>query len=277
MCDAQWVHTNLPDSDAVNCFAVSGSNIFAGTHIGVFLSSNNGTSWTAVDSGLTNPYINALAVSGTNLFAGAGELNRADGGVFLSTNNGTSWTAVDSGLPNVHGVSSLAVMGTNLFAAVTPVDSPAAVGVCLSTNNGTSWSVASRCLRCGGHVTALAVSGTNLFAGTSDNGVWRRPLSEMVAVDENKATLPERFSLEQNYPNPFNPSTNIKFELPRTSQVNLSVFDILGHEVSVLVNERRDEGVHEVTFDGFGLASGVYLYRLQAGDFISTKKMSVLK
>ena len=111
MCDAQWVHTNLPDSDAVNCFAVSGSNIFAGTHIGVFLSSNNGTSWTAVDSGLTNPYINALAVSGTNLFAGAGELNRADGGVFLSTNNGTSWTAVDSGLPNVHGVSSLAVIG----------------------------------------------------------------------------------------------------------------------------------------------------------------------
>jgi photosystem II stability/assembly factor-like uncharacterized protein len=89
---AQWVQTNGPYGGLVNCFAVSGTNLFAGTRGGVFLSTNNGTSWTAVNTGLTNTDVTSLAVSGTNLFAGT------FGGVFLSTNNGTSWTAVNTGL-----------------------------------------------------------------------------------------------------------------------------------------------------------------------------------
>lgn len=83
--------------------------------------------------------------------------------------------------------------------------------------------------------------------------------------------------MSQNYPNPFNPSTTIKYELPRSSEVKLSVFDMLGREVSVLVNERRDAGVHEVKFDGSNLASGVYFYRLQAGDFVQSRKLVLLK
>ncbi len=92
-----------------------------------------------------------------------------------------------------------------------------------------------------------------------------------------KGNLPERFVLEQNYPNPFNPSTTIKFELPTASHVTLSVHDILGREVSVLVNERKNAGVYDVKFDGSSLASGVYFSRLQAGNFVETKKMLVVK
>ena len=88
---------------------------------------------------------------------------------------------------------------------------------------------------------------------------------------------PQQFSLGQNYPNPFNPSTTIKYELPKATRVNLSVFDILGREVSVLVNERMDAGVYEVKFDGSNLASGVYFYRLQAGDFVQSKRLLILK
>ena len=73
------------------------------------------------------------------------------------------------------------------------------------------------------------------------------------------------------------PSTTIKFELPKHSEVRLSVHDICGREVFVLVNERRDAGVHEVRFDGSNLASGVYVYRLQAGDFVQSKKLVLLK
>jgi len=86
-----------------------------------------------------------------------------------------------------------------------------------------------------------------------------------------------RFGLAQNYPNPFNPSTTIKYELPKSSMVKLSVYDLLGSEVSVLVNERRDAGIHEVKFDGSNLASGVYLYRLQAGNFVQTRMCLLLK
>jgi len=89
--------------------------------------------------------------------------------------------------------------------------------------------------------------------------------------------VPSELTLSQNYPNPFNPNTTIKFELPRASQVSLRVYDILGREVSVLVHERRNAGVHEVKFNGSNLASGVYFYRLQAGDFTETKRLLLLK
>jgi hypothetical protein len=388
---AQWVHTSIPNSGQVNCFAVSGSNLFAGTFDGgVFLSINNGTSWAAVNTGLTDTSVMALLVSDKNLFAGT-----YDGGVFLSTNNGTSWTNVSPGLQGAPFLS-FAVSGTNLFAATYPgvfvstnngtswtaagTGLPYAfynglavsganifastrgvngrsiqpLGVYLSTNNGTSWSAANTPFKgflkmveigtnlfvgdsvvylstnngtswnavastglapwsanlavsgtnlfAGNYgsgvflstnsgtnwiavnngltdtlVVALAVSGTNLFAGGLGGGVWRRPLSEMVSVGEPTGGVPVAFSLHQNYPNPFNPSTTIKFELPRTSHVNLSVYDILGREVAVLVNERKDAGVHEVKFDGSNLASGVYLYRLHAGDFVASKRLVLLK
>ena len=89
--------------------------------------------------------------------------------------------------------------------------------------------------------------------------------------------LPDGPRLHQNYPNPFNPSTIIEFELPKSSIVRLSVYDMLGREVSVLLNERREAGVHEVRFDGSNLASGVYFYRLTAGDFLQTRRLLLLR
>lgn len=108
---AQWVQLNGPyigPYNATYCFAVSDSNLFAGTSSGVFLSTNNGTNWTAVNAGLTNTFVYSLTLSGSNLFAGT-----IGDGVFLSTNNGTSWTAVNNGLSN-KDVRYLTVGGTNL-------------------------------------------------------------------------------------------------------------------------------------------------------------------
>lgn len=97
-----------------------------------------------------------------------------------------------------------------------------------------------------------------------------------LAVQET-GTLPEAYALEQNYPNPFNPSTTISFSLPHASNVSLKVFDILGQEVATLVNGDLTAGKHEVQFDGKGLASGTYVYRLTSGDFTQVKKMMVVK
>jgi hypothetical protein len=99
----------------------------------------------------------------------------------------------------------------------------------------------------------------------------------VTGIPSQSGNVPGVYSLSQNYPNPFNPSTTIKFELPRTSQVSLTVYDILGRVVSVLVNERRDAGVHEVKCDAVGLASGVYFYRLVAGSFVQTCKMVLIR
>jgi len=88
---------------------------------------------------------------------------------------------------------------------------------------------------------------------------------------------PTVFALEQNYPNPFNPSTAIAYDVAAPSDVRLAVYDILGREVSVLVNERKGPGNYSVKFDASDLASGVYVYRLQAGNVVRTRKMILLK
>lgn len=89
--------------------------------------------------------------------------------------------------------------------------------------------------------------------------------------------LPTEFALEQNYPNPFNPSTQIKFALPVDSKVRLTVYDMLGREVAVLVNEVRPAGRHAVSLDATRYASGIYLYRLEAGTATFTRKMTLIK
>jgi len=91
------------------------------------------------------------------------------------------------------------------------------------------------------------------------------------------STTPKSYSLSQNYPNPFNPTTKISFSLPKNSDVKLVVFDILGKEVATLVNDYRTAGTHQVEFNASNLASGVYLYRIEAGEFRDVKRMMLIK
>jgi plastocyanin len=98
--------------------------------------------------------------------------------------------------------------------------------------------------------------------------------SNEVYVD---VTNPVAFELSQNYPNPFNPSTTIKFAIPEATLVTLKVFNALGEEVALLVDGFMESGIHEVNFDAFRLNSGMYFYRIQAGDFTQVKKMTFLK
>ena len=99
-------------------------------------------------------------------------------------------------------------------------------------------------------------------------------ITPVTALDE-KGEIPRVFSLDQNYPNPFNPSTVIRYGLPGSSEVRLSVYDMLGREVLVLLDGTREAGMHNVNFDASGLSSGVYFYRLRAGDFVQTRKLII--
>ncbi len=90
-------------------------------------------------------------------------------------------------------------------------------------------------------------------------------------------TAPKEFRLEQNYPNPFNPTTTIQYQLAADSKVTLKVYDILGSEVATLINEDQEAGYKEVKFNASNLASGMYIYRITAGSYVSTKKLMLLK
>jgi hypothetical protein len=93
----------------------------------------------------------------------------------------------------------------------------------------------------------------------------------------NHNTIPKEYSLSQNYPNPFNPSTKISFSVPKSGNVKLTVYDLLGREIRTLIQEFKHPGNYSVDFDGSEFASGIYFYRIEAADFIAVKKMVLLK
>ena len=112
----------------------------------------------------------------------------------------------------------------------------------------------------------------------SSVGFWYQSLDFITIVEEVETEfIPKEFRLEQNYPNPFNPSTTIEFALPRQAEVTLQIFDLLGRAVTTLVDDELGAGSYKLTFEAEDLPSGIYFYRLQAGDFIKTRKFTLLK
>ena len=107
--------------------------------------------------------------------------------------------------------------------------------------------------------------------------MFSAPLSDVISDVENETVFPSDFTLEQNYPNPFNPSTIIRFSLPQSETVNLKIYNNLGEEVEELLNSELGAGTHSVEFNATALASGVYYYRIEAGNFTEVKKMILLR
>ncbi|HUI65726.1 MAG TPA: T9SS type A sorting domain-containing protein, partial [Bacteroidota bacterium] len=246
----------------VLCFTNRNGSIIAGTDTGVYISMNKGVSWEM--NGLAAYRVASLALSGDNLFAGT------DRGVYLSTYGSGSWTQSNEGLTD-SVVGSFAVAGANVFAGT---DS----GVFLTSDSGKSWHAVNTGLA-NTHVIGMGVCGSSLFVTVSDtNSIWRRPLEQMIlSVGQVRLRPVAQFTLGQNYPNPFNPTTTIRFSIPHRSQVILSIFNTLGQLISTILNDAEEAGDHEVRFDGGGLASGVYFYRLRAGDFVAVKRLVLVR
>ncbi|MBI5472834.1 MAG: T9SS type A sorting domain-containing protein, partial [Ignavibacteriae bacterium] len=127
-------------------------------------------------------------------------------------------------------------------------------------------------------VAFAAIGGANLAAVQANADAaklkWIQ-IKTSLGVEQGE-TIPTTYALEQNYPNPFNPKTNIEFQIPgdrKSGSVSLKVFDVLGREVATLVEEKKEPGTYQVSFDASRLASGVYFYKLTAGSFSQTRKM----
>lgn len=348
----------------------------------LYMSSNDGTSWTTVNSGLTNSLVEDFEMSGNSIFVGTLWFDTKPGGIYLNTNNGSSWTKVNSDLPKDSSFSvwSFATSpsesgDTNIFAGTNN-------GVYLSSNNGTNWTSISSGLPSNVPIFALAIiingeGDTSLFAGTS-RGVWMHPFSKkfpiielnkytiefyssdtnvekdsirvtnnshvplvvdsvytktkwfavtllhdtvtdadtvslsvsfspdsvrtysdtlyivsnsvykltkvplsgqmsVTSIWQNKPINPKQFEISQNYPNPFNPTTTINYSVAKNTLVSIKIYDILGRKIETLVNKQEIPGNYNIEFNASKLASGIYFYRMQAGDFVETKKLILLK
>jgi subtilisin-like proprotein convertase family protein len=134
------------------------------------------------------------------------------------------------------------------------------------------------------------------FNNNPVNGTWVLAINDNASIDQGflrawciqvtyetltggiqTIEVPNYFYLNQNYPNPFNPVSTIRFGIPKSGNVTLKVYDLLGREVRTLVNEKKEPGTYEVEMDGTNLASGIYLYKIEAGNFTAVKKMMLIK
>ena len=124
-------------------------------------------------------------------------------------------------------------------------------------------------------ISIIDTSGTT--SGHIGSTMWADDFDFIVGVDDYISDNPTEYELYQNYPNPFNPSTTIKYQVPEFSFVTLRVYDVLGSEIETLANGEKSIGNYEVEFNATSLPSGVYLYRLQAGSYVESRKMILLR
>jgi hypothetical protein len=272
-----WVQTSL-NNRHIYALLLNGSSIFAGTNAnGVYRSTDNGNTW--VQTSLNNRNVYSFAVIGSNIFAGTDY----NGGIYRSTDNGNSWTLI--GL-NTRDVYCITANGNNIIAGTS------GNGVYLSTNNGSTWLQKNEGFITSPIVRGLLITSAYFFAGTVGQSVWRRPVGELY-IKNISAEIPTDYFLYQNYPNPFNANTKIKFsirphlypplnkgekpELSRRGVVTLKIYDILGREITTLVNEPLKPGTYEVEWDGSNCSSGIYFCQLITEDYTDTNIMTLSK
>ncbi len=250
-------------NQSINAIAINSKDIvYVGTVGGAFQSRDNGDHWVGMPLGATPFAVHAFHIrSDDTMFAGTSH------GVFTSVDEGDAWAS--AGLTNtaIYAVTSNA--SGQLFAATHN-------GVYRSTDNGGAWIEINSGLR---NLTVQAVaidSAGHLFVAT--NGGVFRSVSATVSIEERNRGAFKIYSLEQNYPNPFNSSTIIRYALAKSGQVTMTLFSLTGQKVAVLVNEVKSAGEYSVQWHPKDLPSGVYVYRLQAGEaFAQTQKLLLLK
>lgn len=158
--------------------------------------------------------------------------------------------------------------------------------ILVSYDSGINWSSFNEGLISDWTFAGLAIKEPNLWALRDFFGnAYLRPLTNITDVEGENNLTPAEFNLEQNFPNPYNSQTTISYSIPNSSLVQIQIFDVLGREVSTLLNEEKAAGNYKINYNAGELTSGVYLYRLQAVDpeinsgqvFVQTRKMILLK
>lgn len=309
---ANWAVTALENVD-VRTILRRGGTLYAGAWgTGVYRSANGGASWTAFNAGLTSQVVNAIRADGNgNLFAGTfggGVFKLPSGtslwvklntgwdfiwslgidqnnriyagtygnGMYRSIDGGNTWFMINRNLPATHIYGITIDPSNNVFitgwaSGVYSLTPAAAKG----GENTDEWGYTGL----GGlEVSSVIFSPVtgSLIAGTSSGAVYTNN-NPLLGIKDGSKLNPFEFSLLQNYPNPFNPATRISFVLPETGTVKLNVYNILGQLVKELYNGVLEAGEHTLNFDASGMPSGTYIYQIEAGNYISARKMVLLK
>lgn len=271
---------NLGTITTVDVSKSNPSVIYCGTDdANVWVTTNGGTNWTKINNGLPYRWVTRVTVHPDSsnvcyVTLSGYKVDSTGSHIFRTSNYGTNWTSIRGNLPDapINDVIIDPNFTGTLFAATD-------INVMATTNWGTNWFILSP-----GIPSNVPCHDLTLHNPTRKLVVWTHGRSAyqvtlpLVLISENSSTeIPRTFELKQNYPNPFNPATNFEFRIVNFGFVSLEVFDITGKIVAKLVNQNLNPGTYRVRFNGNSLSSGVYFYKLTAGDFSKTRSMMLIK
>lgn len=233
----------------------------------VFKTSNGGNNWYMMDLPSNYKYGIYFFNADTGIIGGVG-------GTFRTSNGGINWTQVYYN--NGASIQNFDFINPNIGIGVGYSYSD--TRMIKTTNGGISWipiqgitANENTSIEMIDEDTIYVVGYGGLIIKTTNGG------NRIIGINQLSENNPNKIFLSQNYPNPFNPATNIKFDIPRRSNVKISIYDILGKEISVLVDEELNQGTFEVNWDASNFPSGVYFYKIEIGEFSESKKMILIK
>ena len=273
---------------------VSKSNpnvIYCGTDdANVWVTTNGGANWTKINIGLPYRWVTRVTIHPDSanicyVTLSGYKVDSTGSHIFRTTNYGASWTSIKGNLPDAP-INDVIIDPADFRTLYIGTD----IAVMYTTNLGTTWQVLGS-----GFPTNVPCHDLTFHAPSRTLVVWTHGRSAFkitvppVGIANNQNQVPERFVLEQNYPNPFNPSTVIKYSIPGNnagkSYVKILVYDILGREISAIVDREQGPGSYEVKFDGRNISSGIYFYRMEVSNagmsevksFTDVKRMILVK
>ncbi len=264
---------------------VSKSNpnvIYCGTDdANVWVTTNGGGNWTKINNGLPYRWVTRVTVHPDSanicyVTLSGYKVDSLGAHIYRTTNYGSSWVSIKGNLPDapINDVIIDPVYHNTLYIGTD-------IAVMYTTNLGANWDVLGT-----GFPTNVPCHDLTFHNPTRTLVVWTHGRSAfkinvpLVGITNNGTAVPGKFALYQNYPNPFNPETKIKFDVPRSGTntgIKLAVYDIIGRQVTQLVNSQLKPGSYEVVWNAGSYASGIYFYKITYGNYSDVKKMILVK